>query len=493
MNAKNITRKTFINILFLAIAVLFLISCSAKENEDVLDGSFWKNQALKQILPYWTRNARDTVYGAFVTNLDSVWKQFGSTNKYPSMISRHIFSYSTAYLLTGKKEYLDIASATVDFLLKNAWDKKYGGWFDLLDVEGKPIATTKRSFTQYYANTGLTIYYFVTHDKRVLEYIEKSNQLAETKRWDKELGGFYNTLERELKVKSDGKAFSSQIVPVSSYLLYLYLTTRETKYLEQAERIMNVSLQKMQDPESKWILESFDREWNYFARKDNLEKEINIGHNVETVWMFYRLYLLTGKTGYITSTKFVADKVLEWGFDSETGAWYNTVGRLNPSLHGETTYWWVQAYNNMFNLFQYRVTNDNKYLGYFRKGSEFWNTNFIDKKYGDTFFEVYTKGVVKEKKKAETYKTSYHSMETNFLNFLYLDFWVNKKPIELHFYITASEKGDKLYPCPIEDKTIQLEKVTINGKHWMDFDNEKACVNLPKLKNKHVKVVLVKY
>jgi len=111
-------------------------------------------------------------------------------------------------------------------------------------------------------------------------------------------------------VKSYDKSFSSEVVPVSSYMLYLYLATRDDKYLHQAERIMNTVLKKMTDPETNWILESFDKDWNYKARTDNLENEINIGHNLEVVWMFYRLYLLTGNKGYLDSTEFIAGKLI---------------------------------------------------------------------------------------------------------------------------------------------------------------------------------------
>ncbi|MEA3494502.1 MAG: hypothetical protein U9R42_00520, partial [Bacteroidota bacterium] len=40
-----------------------------------LEGNFWKNQALTDILPYWTKYSIDTVDGAFITNLDRSFNQ----------------------------------------------------------------------------------------------------------------------------------------------------------------------------------------------------------------------------------------------------------------------------------------------------------------------------------------------------------------------------------------------------------------------------------
>jgi len=167
--------KVFFSLITLIIFAASGYSLSSiKENNDILNGSFWKNQALQDIIPYWTRYALDHDNGAFITNLDREWKQFDGTDKFPGMISRHIFSYSVAFLLTGDEKYIEIAAKTVDFLLDHAWDQDHGGWFDTLDEKGNPIRLTKNYFMQTYANTGLAMYYFVTHDSRVLQYIEKS-------------------------------------------------------------------------------------------------------------------------------------------------------------------------------------------------------------------------------------------------------------------------------------------------------------------------------
>lgn len=480
-------------IIFLALlAILVTTGCSNSkrlEDVDILNGTFWKDQALQAIIPYWTQNTIDNDDGAFITNLDRSWNQVDRTEKYPSMISRHVFSYSVAFLLTGEERYLKIASRAVDFLLENAWDKNYGGWFDVLDKKGNPLETTKSSFVQFYTNTGLAMYYFVTLDPEVLQYIEKSNEIIESKRWDNTWGGYFNLLNQDLTVKSSDKSFSSEVVPVSSYLLYLYLATKEEKYLDQAERIMNVALAKMLDPESKWILESFDKEWHYQTREAD-ESEINIGHNIEVVWMFYRLFFLTGKKDYLDSTKIITENIIKWGFEKEKGVWYSTVGRLDPSLHREFTYWWIQAYGNMFDLYLYRITNDKKYLEDFKKGARFWNEYFLDKEFGGTFLSIYLDGKMKDGKKAGRYKTSYHTVEHSLLNYLYLDLWVNNKPVELYFYILSPRKNAKLYPVPIEDNTIKLKEVIINGKNWSDFNKAKAYINLPELQKIKMKVVL---
>ena len=111
-------------ICILLILVIFLVvtGCSnsqKQDNHELLNGDFWKEQALQDILPYWIQHVIDHKNGAFITHLDRNWNQINVTEKYPSMISRQIFSYSVAYLLSGEDKYIQIASKTVDFLLEH--------------------------------------------------------------------------------------------------------------------------------------------------------------------------------------------------------------------------------------------------------------------------------------------------------------------------------------------------------------------------------------
>jgi cellobiose epimerase len=479
--------------LSIGVSILLTIfsSCSNshQNTSDVLSGNYWKTQALTDIMPFWTKYALDKKSGAFFTNLNSLWLPFGSQDKYPSMVSRHLFSYSVAYLLSGDEDNLKIADNTVKWLLENAWDKEYGGWYDALDSEGKPVQTTKTTFVQVYAITGLTLYYFVTHDSTVLNYIEKSNELLESKVWDSTSGGYFNMMNRDWTVSDSNKSFSSQVTPVSGYLIYLYQATREKKYLDQINRILDTTMNKMADKESGWILENFDRNWNYISGKED-ETEINIGHNIEAAWMLFRNYLLSGNPDHLKSAKILTRKINKYGALHEKEIWLTTVGRSSSAMHGPDTYWWVQAYGNMFNLYLHHVLGESQYLDDFQKGASFWNSCFMDKKHGDTYFSVDTAGRTNDKTKATRFKTSYHSIEHCLLNMLCLDLWINNTPVEFHFRISYSHDGDLLYPSILEDENIKISKVVIDALNQPDLLQDGQDIRLPDLNNSKVVVTL---
>lgn len=469
-----------------------ILSCNDKkpENADVLSGEYWKTQAMRDIIPAWTRYSQNERSGTFHTNLDSVWKPFGSTDIYPSMISRHLFSYSAAYLLSGREEDLEIAEKTASWLIDKAWDREMGGWYDALDEEGNPFETTKTTFVQVYVNTGLALYYFVTRDSMVLEYIDKSNDLLEAKVWDTGgSGGYFNTMNRDWSIRDSNKSFSSQITPVSGYLFYLYLATRDQKYLDQTYKILDIVSKRMVDSEYGWVLEDFDREWKYLSsRNDN--SEVNIGHNIETAWMMLRYWFLTSDEGNKTTGLKISDKIIRSGAFNKNNVWLATAGRTEPSMPGSDTYWWIQAYGNMINLCLYKATGDEIYLDYFTRGARLWDSAFVDRRHGDTFFRIDSAGNVLDHTKAGRFKSSYHNMEHCLLNYLYLNLWVNCEPVVLHFRISSSNDGENLYPVPIEDRNIRIVKATSPDKGDVPLNTADQAVILPVSRNYKVNVEL---
>lgn len=461
-----------------------------QRGDDLLEAGHWKKQTLEDIIPPWTKHAIDPLDSSFFSTLDANWHPVADTIKYPSMIARNLFSYSVAYLLSGKEQYLTIATKTKNYLLSRAWDEQYGGWYDALNRQGDPHMKGKSTFVQVYVITGLAMYYFVTQDQEVLDYVNRSNDLLEKNVWDGSRGGYYDDIARDWKVNTEVKSFASQLAPVSGYLLYMYLATNDSKYLQQAERISDVVLSHMIDPDTGWVLESFDKNWQYLPGKRGRE-EVNIGHNIETAWCLARLYRLNNREHYLKAATVLSDSLHRYGFNSATGFWYETIGNEDPTDHVDFTYWWIQAYGNMFDLYMAGVSKERRYVDHFLKGAAFWDRYFLDREKGDTHFSVFANGEVKDSRKANQYKAAYHNVEHGLLNHLYLGAWVNPTVLTLHFKIASAAQGDRLYPLPIESLNGHLGEVRINGEvHTPETSGDNRFITLPSLNNASVSVTL---
>ncbi|SMO71276.1 AGE family epimerase/isomerase [Fodinibius sediminis] len=473
------------------VCVILLFGGCGRErdasNSDVKEGDFWKSQALNEIIIPWTEYAYDADTGSFPSYMDREWQPFQGDSQFPGMVSRHIFSYSTAYLLTGEDRYLEIAEGIVDDLLENGWDSEYGLWFNELDMQGEPVDSQKDMFMQLYAVTGLSMYYVVTRDKRVLNNLEKSIELLNRHAWDAENGGYVNILARDLMVEDDTKKATPQLASLSGYLAYLYPVTQSTRYLDEQVRGIELMLDKMRAPEQGWLLESFDRQWQLNGERSN---RINVGHNLELVWLLLRVHLLTGKDRYRERAMELYTPLYEVAFNRETGAWHHSFLRDSNKKRASTS-WWIQAYGNMLELYMYRITGDRNHLQNFQKGADFWNDHIMDKEFGGAFLKVGVEGRLVEGNKAVRSKTSYHSMEHGLLNYLYLNFWVAEQPVTLYFKVDGPTKGGRLYPNITEDSEVYINSVRIDGEIWDQFNAEEGFITLPP-GNKKIEVELMR-
>lgn len=455
--------------------------------QSIIQGEFWQQQAIEEVIVPWTEHGIDQEHGAYHSFLERDWTPYDSDHKFPGMIARHLFSYAVAYMLSGEDTYRQQAQITYDYLVEKGWDPEYGGWYNELDRQGEVVDDAKDLFMQTYAITGLTMYYLMTHDSTVKSYVDRSIDLLEARAWDTQGGGYVSTLNRDLSVKSYEKAFSPQLAPLSGYLLYLYTATRDRRYLEMSERILQTVLDRMTHQPSGWIMERYDREWQPVSGKNEW---MNTGHNVEVAWMLMRLYDLTDKEAYREMGENLNNKLLRYAFDADTGIWYHQVKVADARMHSQDSPWWVQAYGNMFQLYMYHHSGDLAYLQHFRKGAEFWNRHFMDSTYGGAFLSVLEDGSIDKGQKAVRTKTSYHSMEHSLLNYLYLDVWVNLGHVSLHYYIGDTEDL-RLYPLPIEELEYQIEEVLIDGEVWEQINYQEGYVMLPEGSGHHVVVRMI--
>lgn len=447
--------------LLLAVSLFIGVSCLHAQDKDFFNGEYWRKQALVDVLPHWSSKGIDSVNGMFFTNLAREWKQFGSFDQSPAMIARHLFAYAAGYLMSGDEQLLIRAKQLLGYLDKNAWDKDFGGWYDQLDRDGNPVKLSKTTFNQVYCITGLTMYYFVTKDSTVLKTIEQANELLESKVWDSVGGGYYDVMNPDWTIQSSGKSFSSEITPVSGYLFYLYLATRDSRYLEQLRKIMNVVGDKMIDPATGWVLESFDSSWKYNYPSGNYE--INVGHNIETAWMYLRLYRITEEKKYLDEAKKLDTRIAKFGYQAANGCWYANVARSDSGKHPDLSYWWIQAYGNMYNLIWYSLDQQKSRLTDFEKGAAFWDKYFVDSQYGEIFQGVTTAGDPIDPVKGNFFKASYHNLENSLLVWLYLDLWIKQKAVKLYFKLENNDRPI-LYPLPVEENNYRIKEIKFNGK-----------------------------
>ena len=451
---------------------------------------------MTSIIPLWYEHARDSHYGAFYMNLTRSWQPTPPWDKYPAMISRQVYGFSAAYLLSGDKRYLEVAREGVDYLLKHAWDEEYGGWFGVLTQAGQPQDSTKSVDLQLYTDVGLAMYYFVTGDQRVLSRVRESIAIRRSFAHDKEFDGYYQVLNRDLSVKDSSKSKHSHFGCTSSLLLNLWMATRDPEILNFAEELMRISIERMTDPQEGWLRgfpTRFDRKWNFTPAMSGAKEVISAGAQLTGALAFLRLYELTGNEIYRKEGVSLAEQIMRYAWDSTRGGWYDIVERMPPhSLQGTPTVsWWIQCYGDFLQLHLYHITGEDHYLSQFQKMARFWNRFLVDRELGGVFRTVSADGAPIDSEKAVVWKASYHEMEHSLINYLYLNLYVNRKPVVLHFLLRDTKSQSTHFVSLVEDPSVQVGSVTINGKPWASFNGTERSVTLPESKEAELEVTLV--
>ncbi len=485
---------------WLLIIVVLLITSpiglvSAQKTTDYekfLTGDYWKQQAIKEIIPFWVPTI-DPKGGGFFTDIN----QDGTVNsaplkpllKYPRMVSRAVYGFCSAYLLSGDEQYLSLAKHGLNYLQQYGWDKTYGGWYNELR-NNTPTIPIKDLFSEAYGNLGPIFYYFVTGNNEALKLVEKTHTLMKEKAWDNEYKGYFNIVNRDWSVSQTDKSFNSQIDTASAYLFYYYLNTKDPKLLSDLKDIGNVIINHMYDPKSGYIRAHFSRTWDFLDSYLGPD-QIDIGHNLKTTWILLRLYQLTEDERYFGYAQKLAAKLLETGWDKQYGGWYFSKRSHSPAQTASEKQkcWWTQTEGNFMLLNLYNLTGNQSYLDYYKKNTLFWDKYLIDHQSKEVFAYTAQNGAPQNGLKGDLYKSAYHSMEHALFNYLYLQLYVHKQPAELFFNLSASAEGIKHYVRIVENRNVIINQVEINGKSWQKFDTKEGFIILPKGNNMKVKVV----
>lgn len=479
------------------VLLVGLVSFEYAESEinygQYLGGDYWRRQALEDIIPFWA-NTLDKKEGGYFTDVGGAGAVGANPLKYPRMVSRLVFGYSVAYLLSGDEKYLFLAKHGMDYLEKYGWDSKYGGWFVELNAENRPTAPVKVLFDETYGNVGPIFYYYATGNREALNFVTQTHRLIKEKAWDSEYQGYYGWLERDWSVSNTEKSFNSQIDTATAYLIYYYLNVKTPGLLNDLREIGNVAIERMYDSNTGYIRENYRREWNYLDSYLGDPDQIDIGHNLKTAWVLLRLYQLTGEEKYYDVARKLSAKLLETSWDNQYGGWFFTKNVYQPARNDNERLkcWWTQTEGSFMLLNMYNITKDPLYLDYFKKNAYFWDRFMVDHQCKEVYPYVFDSGTpdARSNYKGDLYKSAYHSMENALMNYLYLQLYVQHQTAELHFLLSTSKNGTKHYVKIIEDPDVIIKDVKINGRAWKRFNPREGYLLLPKGDKLKVQVVL---
>src|ERR1700730_10677458 len=226
-------------------------------------------------------------YRNYRTHLTLEGQKIESTRQETDTISRMIYGFASAYLLTGEDRYLEAAEKGTEYLREHMRgvdeDKKIVYWYHAMDVQGSKERKILASqfgddydaipaYEQIYALAGPVQTYRVTGDPRILDDARLTVDLLDRFYLDREKGAYvppFDPVTLDARSESLGanrakKNWTSVGDHAPAYLINLWLATGDDRYAKMLEYTFDTIEAHFPDYEhSPFVQEKFHEDWSH--------------------------------------------------------------------------------------------------------------------------------------------------------------------------------------------------------------------------------------
>ena len=434
-------------------------------------------------------------------------------------ISRMVYGMASAYMLTGKDEYLEAAEKGTEYLRDKLrfvdTDTGLIYWYHGLKVQNnnqeQKLLVSEfgddydciPAYEQIYALAGPIQTYRLTGDPRILDDTERTIDLFEQHYKDHTNGGYYSHIhavtlsayEESLGRNKARKNWNSVGDHAPAYLINLWLATEEERYKLMLEDTFDTIEKYFQDYDnSPFVQEKFYDSWEKDQSWGWQQNRAVVGHNLKIAWNLMRYYSIDPKKGYKELAEKIAELMPQFGYDKQRFGWYDVVDRVvkpGQKFHRYAWHdrkaWWQQEQGILAYFILQGLFPDNKnYEKYADESAAFYNSFFLDNSDGGVYFNVLANGMPyllgTERFKGSHSMSAYHSTELCFLSTIYIDLMTNKRPLDLYFSPLPGGFKDNILrvsPDILPKGSVKLTGCEINGENYSDYDSNQLHVHLP--------------
>ncbi|MGC1308566.1 MAG: AGE family epimerase/isomerase [Phormidesmis sp.] len=444
-------------------------------------------------------------------------------------ISRLVYGFATAFMMTGEDRFLEAAEKGTEYLREHMrfvdQDEDIVYWYHGIDVQGdreQKIFASEfgddydaiPAYEQIYALAGPTQTYRITGDPRILSDAEQTIKLFDKFFLDKsEQGGYFSHLEpvmldprsESLGRNKGTKNWNSVGDHAPAYLVNLFLATGRQEYADMLEYTFDTIEQRFPDfDNSPFVQERFFEDWSKDQTWGWQQNRAVVGHNLKIAWNLMRMQSLKPKDKYVALAEKLAQTMPAVGSDQQRGGWYDVVERtteIGQDFHRVVWHdrkaWWQQEQAILAYLILSGCLGNEKfdYLRHAREAAAFYNAWFLDTEDGGVYFNVLANGLPylaggNERGKGSHSMSGYHSTELCYLGAVYTNLLVKKQPMDFYFKPQPNGFPDgilRVSPDILPAGSVRIGSVAIDGKAYDNFDAQALTVSLPET-DKAVKV-----
>jgi mannose/cellobiose epimerase-like protein (N-acyl-D-glucosamine 2-epimerase family) len=499
----------------------YIISPGRKEDTYVFERPDWWVRQIEALGDFYLRaqfGAGPIDYADYRTTITLTGEKPADRYRQETdTISRLVYGFASAYLLTGDDRFLESAEKGTEHLREHMrfydLDENIVYWYHGIDVEGRRETKVFASefgddfdaipaYEQIYALAGPIQTYRITGDPRILRDAELTVDLFDRFFLDKSQGGYFSHLDpitldprsESLGENKGKKNWNSVGDHAPAYLINLWLATGENRYASMLEYTFDTIAKFFPDYDnSPFVQEKFYEDWSHDRTHMWQQNRGVVGHNLKIAWNLMRMYSLKPKKEYEALARKIAEKMPPIGSDQQRGGWYDVMERLvrpGEEVHRYAFHdrkaWWQQEQGILAYLILNGVLGDEGYLRIARESSAFYNAFFLDHDDGAVYFNVLANGVPylmgTERFKGSHSMSGYHSFELAYLAQVYTNLLITKQPLDLFF---KPQPGAfkrsilRVSPDILPPGSIHIGQAWVNDEPYDKFDADQLTVKLP--------------
>ena len=377
-----------------------------KEMQDVLTGN---------ILPFWIDKMVDHENGGFYGRIDGHGNLHADAEKGGILNARILWTFSAAYRVLGKSEYLEMATRAKDYIIAHFIDREYGGTYWSLDYKGNPKDTKKQFYAIGFMIYGLSEYVRATGDKEALDYAIQLFECIEEHSLDVIYNGYIEACTREWGEIADmrlsvldanyPKSQNTHLHIIEPYA-NLYRVWKDERLEKALRNMINIFTDKILNPETNHLDLFFEKDWTRGA--GHLE---SYGHDIECSWLMHEAALVLGDAEVLKKVEEIVPlvaKASEKGLNPDGSMVHEAnldTGHVDDDLH-----WWVQAEAvvGFYNIYQH--FGDESALDKSLQCWQYIKDNLIDYEGGEWYWSRHPDGTLNlDDDKAGFWKCPYHN------------------------------------------------------------------------------------
>ena len=387
--------------------------------EEMTEVSIFKQEVREvledNILRFWIERMQDEEHGGFYGRIDNQNILHADADKGAILNARILWTFSAAYRVLGKSEYLKIATRAKRYFIDHFIDPEYGGVYWSLDYKRQPKDTKKQFYAIGFAIYGLSEYARATNDQEALEQAINLYRCVEEHALDKEYNGYIEAMTRNWQPIDDMRLSEYDANYPKSQNTHLHIIEPyanlyrvwPSKELEASLRnIIGIFTDRILNPETHHLDLFFEMDWTRGAGQ--LE---SYGHDIECSWLMHEAALVLGDQKVLNKVEPIVQivaKASEKGLNPDGSMIHEanlTAGTKDDDLH-----WWVQAEAvvGFYNIYQY--FHDEAALEKALRCWQYIKENLIDYQHGEWYWSRHRDGSLNTvDDKAGFWKCPYHN------------------------------------------------------------------------------------